>query len=361
MPATTFYSAYLVAYAYWMSITLGCLALGLLFWLAGGKWGLVTERFFEAGAATLPLMIVLFLPVALGMYALYPWTDAQAVAADPVLAAKQPYLNIPFFLGRTVFYFVVWLVLAGVLLRWSRRHDQAVDAARGRAWAGRLQHWGAGGLAVLGLTSTFAAIDWLMSLEPHWYSSVYGAMLALGGVLGAFGLGTALAALGARREPLRGVVTPRVLNDLGSLLLAIVMLWAYLEFSQYLVVWYGDLPQEVAWYLLRVNGDWRWLAIAVVLTQFALPLALLIVREVKRSALPLAGIAGMILVTRYLDFYWLVKPALNQGFSWLDPLLALGVGVLWFAVFFWRLRRAPLLPRTWPVPETQVEAENAVA
>src|SRR5262249_30152572 len=163
-------------------------------------------------------------------------------------------------------------------------------------------------------------------------------LLAMGGVLGAFSLGTAAAALGARREPLASAVTPRVLNDLGSLLLAFDMLWAYLEFSQYIVIWYSNIPAEVVWYLQRVAGNWRLLVIGIVVTQFALPVCLLIVREVKRIAPVLAGIAGLILFTRYLDFYWLVKPALSQGFVWLDPLLAIGMGALWLVVFRWRLR-----------------------
>jgi hypothetical protein len=183
----------------------------------------------------------------------------------------------------------------------------------------------------------------------------------MGGVLGAFSLGTALAALGARHEPLSAVVTPRVLNDLGSLLLAFVMLWAYLEFSQYLVIWYGDIPQEVVWYLQRVAGNWRLVILALVVTQFALPVCLLIVREVKRSAPLLAVIAAAILVTRYLDFYWLVKPALDQGLHWLDPVLALGMGGAWFTLFMWRLRRAPPLPRIWAQPQEQPETNRAVA
>jgi hypothetical protein len=356
-----FYGAYLTAYAYWMSLTLGCLALALLFWLTGGRAGLATERIFEAGAGTLPLMMVLFIPIALGAHNLYRWTDAAALAADAVLRHKQPYLNLPFFLARTVFYFVVWLVLALVLFRWSRQRDRARNAQAAERLARRLQHWGAAGLALLGLTTTFAAIDWLMSLQPDWYSSVFGSLLAMGGVLGAFSLGTALAALGARREPLRTVVTPRVLNDLGSLLLAFVMLWAYLEFSQYLVIWYGNIPSEVVWYLQRLAGDWRLLVIVLIATQFALPFALLIVRQVKRAAPLLAAIAMLILVTRYLDFYWLVKPALGQFFHWLDPVLAIGMGGLWFSLFLWRLSRAPLLPRAWPVPEPLPESQHAVA
>ena len=356
-----FYGAYLTAYAYWMSVTLGCLALAMLFWLTGGLWGLATERFFEAGAATLPAMIILFIPIIVGMPTLYPWTNPTAVAADPLLLHKQPYLNIPFFLARTGFYFLVWLILDIVLLRWSRQRDQAPNALAAGRIARRLQNWSAAGLVIMSLTTTFAAIDWVMSLQPLWYSTVFGSMLSMGGVLGAFGLGVGLAALGARREPLRTVVTPRVLNDLGSLLLAMVLLWAYLEFSQYLVVWYGDLPAEVVWYLQRVAGNWQLLVLAIIATQFVLPLMLLMVREVKRTAPLLAGIALLILVTRYLDFYWLVKPALSQGFNWLDVALALGMGGVWFAIFIWRARHAPPLPRTWTVLEAQPEARRVVA
>ena len=352
-----FYRGYLVAYAYWLSLTLGSLAMVMLIQLKRAQWGQVTLRYLEAGAATLPAMAVLFIPVAFGLPYLYPWADPLAVAADPLLAHKQAYLNVPFFLARAGFYFAVWLVCTYGMLRWSRRYELSGDPRLAR----RLQQLSAAGLALLGLTATFAAIDWLMSLEPHWYSSVYGSMVAMGGVLGAFALSTALAALAARRATWRGWVPPRVLNDLGSLLLAFVLLWAYLAFSQYLIIWSGNLPEEVVWYTRRLTAGWRLVLLGLIVGQFALPFSLLVVRGVKRSAWALAAIAILIVAARYLDVYWLVKPALTASWHWLDPVLALGMGGLWVVAFVWRLGQVPLRPGVRPGAQPAPEAHRARA
>jgi hypothetical protein len=314
-------------------------------------------RCVEAGAATLPAMAVLFLPLVFGLPYLYPWAAPGAAAADPLLAHKQPYLNVPFFLARAGVYFAVWLALAYWLLRWSRQYDEAGD----RRAARRLPVLSAAGLALLGLTATFAAIDWLMSLEPRWYSTVYGSLLAMGGVLGAFALATALTALAGRRPPAQSLVTPRVLNDMGSLLLGFVLLWAYLAYSQFLIIWYGNLPEEVVWYTRRLAGAWRLLLLGYIAAQFALPFGLLLARSVKRSGWLLAGIAALVAAARYLEVAWLIKPAWPQAWHWLDPLLALALGGVWAAVFAWRLRRSPALPREWPQTGAATEARHARA
>jgi hypothetical protein len=254
-----------------------------------------------------------------------------------------------------VVYFALWLVLALALRRWSRQ----VLAGNGPGLGSRLQRLSAGGLAVLGLTTSFASIDWLMSLEPRWYSSVYGSLVAMGGVLGALALAAGLAAQASRLPALRPLVSARVLNDLGSLLLAAVMLWAYLAFSQYLVIWAGNIPEEAVWYTRRWEGGWRVVTVALLVAQFALPFSLLIVREVKRSAPVLAAIATLVLAARYLEVLWLVKPAVGQGLHWLDPALALGMGGLWVAVFAGQLGRAPLAPLAWVQPRAAPEGQHA--
>jgi len=190
---------------------------------------------------------------------------------------------------------------------------------------------------------------------------VYGSMVAMGGVLGAFALSTALAALAARRATWRGWVPPRVLNDLGSLLLAFVLLWAYLAFSQYLIIWSGNLPEEVVWYTRRLTAGWRLVLLGLIVGQFALPFSLLVVRGVKRSAWALAAIAILIVAARYLDVYWLVKPALTASWHWLDPVLALGMGGLWVVAFVWRLGQVPLRPGVRPGAQPAPEAHRARA
>ena len=349
-----FFPAYLVAWVYWLSLALGCLGLTMLCHLARSRWALASVRYFEAGASTLPLLAVLFVPLALGVRWLYPWTNLAVVAGDPLLAHKFPYLNLTFFFIRAFVYFALWLGLTWMLLR------------RMRGWTGsddprdlaRVQRVSALGLVLLGLSASFAAIDWLMSLEPHWYSTIYGTLAAMGGVVGAFALGTLLTALDARRPSLRARVTPRVLNDLGSLLLACVLLWAYLAYSQYLVIWSGNLPEEVVWYVRRLAGEWRLFVLALIAAQFALPVLLLAVRDLKRSAPLLAATALLVVSSRYLDVYWLVKPALGAGLHWLDAALMLGLGGFWAANLAWSLARAPL---AHSVSERAREQETAHA
>lgn len=336
-----FFRAYLMAYAFWVGIPLGCLALALLQFLSGGVWGLVLRRVAESGASTLPLMLVLFVPLLFGLPALYPWARPEVVAADATLQQKALYLNAPFFVLRATFYFVSWLALAFLLARWSAEQDRTGDPRLLR----KLQNLAAGGLILLGLTVSFAAIDWLMSLEPSWYSTAYPPMVATGALLSALAFTTAVAILLARRAPLAAVVSPQVLNDLGSLLLAFLMLWTYIAYFQYLLVWAGNLSEEIPWYLRRLDGAWQAVAFAVALGGFALPFVLLVFRGLKRSAGPLLAIAACLLVTRLLDTFWLVEPAFpGATLDWIDLAAVLGLGGVWLALFARRLAALPLLP-----------------
>lgn len=336
-----FFQAYLMAYAFWLAIPLGCLALALLQFLSGGVWGLVLRRVVESGAATLPLMLVLFLPLVFGLPTLYPWARPEVVATDAVLQQKALYLNVPFFLVRTAVYFAAWLGLTFCLLRWSAEQDRTGDPRLLR----KLQRLAAGGLVLLGLTVSFAAIDWLMSLEPRWYSTAYPLMVATGALLSGLAFAVAVAILLARRPPLAAVVSPQVLNDLGSLLLAFLMLWTYIAYFQYLLVWTGNLAEEIPWYLRRLDGAWQALAFAVALGGFGLPFVLLVFRGLKRSARPLLAIAAFLLATRLLDTFWLVEPAFPDAtLDWRDLAAVLGLGGLWLALFARRLAALPLLP-----------------
>ncbi|MCE7984382.1 MAG: hypothetical protein DYG89_24680 [Caldilinea sp. CFX5] len=352
-----FFRSYLFAYLFWLSMALGCLAIVMMHYLTGGDWGLVLRRPMEAGALTLPLLAILFVPLLFGLRTLYPWAQPAVVAADELLQHKQPYLNIPFFLVRAVIYFMAWCGLAFWLRRGSIRLDQTGDP-----WlVKRLQKVSAGGLALFGLTVTFALIDWLMSLEPHWYSTIYGAMVATGAVLQAFAFGIIVVCLLAERPPLAAVVTPRVFNDLGSLLFAFVMLWAYMAFSQFLLIWAGNLPEEIPWYVRRLAGGWQWVALAIVLFHFALPFVLLLSREVKRNARLVLGIAVLVVVTRLLDTFWLVAPDFGERgpLHWLDIATVIAIGGLWYALFRWLLARQPLLPVHNPrLEELEEEAEG---
>lgn len=346
MSMEAFFRAYLVAFLYWNELTLGCLALLMLHHLAGGRWGFVIQRLLAAGARTVPLMAALFLALIFGIRFLYPWASVDIVEGEELLLAKSLYLNVPFFLLRAAIYFASWFALAFVITRRSYRYDETGDERVLR----RADRLSAFGLIVYVLTSTFAAIDWSMSLDPNWFSAVYGWLFAARQVLG--GMALAIVALGLvwQREALRPLVTPRIVNDLGNLLLAALLTWAYLAFIQFLVIWYGNIPEEVVWYVERSEGGWRWLIISVAVLQFAVPGVLLLIRNVKRSILLLAAIAGLITITRLASLYWLVMPSLLPRFSlhWLDVALPIGMGGLWLAVFIWQLRRHHLAPLVVP-------------
>lgn len=344
--------SYLVAWCFWLGIALGSLAVVMLQYLTGGAWGLVLRRLLESCTRTLPLLALLFVPILLGLPRLYEWVESH----DPTLAEKQRYyLNVPFFLARAAVYFAIWLAMAFLLNRWSRQQDEANEPRPGR----RFGMLSAPGLALYGLTITFASIDWVMSLEPHWYSSIFGVLFGFGQVLSGFAFAVAALALLADRPPLKGVLTTGHLRDLGSMLMAFVMVWAYLHFSQFLIIWAGNLPEEVPWYLKRLRGGWQWLGLALVLFHFALPFLLLLSSEVKRSRRPLLAVAMLILLMRVVDLFWLIVPAHDDphGASlaphWPDVLLCaaalIGMGGLWLALFLWQLGRRPLLPAHDPV------------
>ncbi len=353
-----FFPAFLFAYFFWLGLALGCLFLTMLHELSGGMWGAVMLRFVEAGMSVLPLMLLLFVPNVLGLLYLYPWARPDAVARDPILQHQSAYLNMPFFLVRAAFYFVLWIGMGSLLRRWSLARDQTPSPALDA----RLRLFSALGMVVFGLTTTFATIDWIMSLEPHWYSTIYGAMVVTGGVLSAFAFAVLVIAWLDAYAPISQVMAPSLFNDLGSLLLAFVMIWAYLAFSQFMLIYAGDLTREVPWYVDRVRGGWEWMALATAFFEFVLPFCLLIFRDLKRNALWLGVVAGVLVLARIVDVYWLVIPASSPGlltFHWLDLTALIGIGGLWLALFTWHLRRHPILPVHDRHLVKQAEAEFA--
>src|SRR5712692_5427332 len=298
---TEFLQAYLMGFMYVLGITLGCLALGMVHQLSGGAWGVVIRRPIGAATRTVPVLTLLFLPIALGMQLLYSWTDAGLVASDEALRHKHAYLNAPFFLIRAAIYFAVWNLLTYFLNKWSLEQDTRDDPRLAR----RMQVLSAGGLVAYGLTITFASFDWLMSLEPHWYSTIYGVLILGGQGLSALAFLIIMLAWLSRRPPLDAIVVPAHFHDLGNLMLAFVMLWAYFSFSQYLIIWSGNLPEEIAWYLHRLQTGWRFVGITLVLFHFAVPFCLLLSRAVKREADMIVKVAIGMLVVRLVDLFWL--------------------------------------------------------
>ncbi len=311
--------------------------------LTGGYWGLAIRRPLEAGTRTLPLVTLFVLPLFGFLGHLFSWTHADVVAADTVIRLKHFYLNLPFFVVRNVIYFAIWWWLAWRLNSLSDEQDRTGDPAL----ASRLEAISGPGLVLYGLTVTFFSVDWVMSLEPDWFSTIFGMIFMVLQVLAALAFVTFVLGLLSQREPVSGAITPDRLNDLGNLVLTFVMLWAYLAFSQFLIIWAGDLIKEIPWYVRRAEGGWAIVALAVIFLSFAIPFYLLLMRAIKRRVQTLSVLCGALVVVTFLDVYWMVVPAFQPAgphFYLLDFLLPVALGGIWIAEFVRQLRSRPLLP-----------------
>lgn len=347
-----FLRAYLMAYLFWFGVVMGCLALLMLHHLVGGRWGLLLRRGLEAGTRLLPLMVVLYIPLIFGIPELYAWARPGGVGGHGMSPWQQVYLRGPFFLGRAGVYFASWLVLVFLLNRWSRQQEQASDALVIRTRQRRLGLLSGGGLVVYGLTMTFAAVDWMMSLEPQWFSTIYGLSVMIGQLLVAMAFAILVTSWLAQDAPYASVTSPELWHDLGNLLLAFVMLWAYIAFAQLLIIWAGDLPEEIPWYLHRAHGGWQWIGAVLVGLHFTVPFFLLLSRRVTQRARLLATVAAVLFCIHLVDVFWLVMPAFCPGrlcVHWLDLVAPIAVGGLWLAAFLWQLQRRSLLPGHEPL------------
>ena len=350
-----FFKGYLLGIVMWTGVSLGCMALLMVQHLSGGAWGVVTRRIYEAAAKTLPLLALLFVPVLLGLDEIYLWAQPDAVAADPILQHKAGYLNVGFFVTRAVIYFVAWSAVAFFLSRWSALQERGdADGALAR----RMQRLSGGGLVLYALTVSFMSVDWIMSLDPHWFSTIYGMLFMVNQGLSALAFTIAVLVLISRTEPMSGVVNPAHLHDLGKLMLAFVMLWAYLTFSQFLIVWSANLPEEIPWYLTRMEGGWGYVSVLLIVFHFFVPFLLLLNRDLKRQADLLTAVAIWVLVMRLVDLFWLIGPLHGHGplsIHWADVAAPIGIGGVWLAMFFWHLRSRPLLPLGEPYLQNALE------
>jgi hypothetical protein len=354
-----FFRSYLFAFSFWSGISIGSLALLMLQHLTGGGWGFVIRRVLEAATRTLPLMLLLFLPIIAGAHWLYPWTHAEEIAKSPALVEKtRLYLNLQFFVVRAAIYFAIWLLLAFFLNRWSLLQDETADPQ----FTKRMRVLSGPGMVLFVFTVTFASIDWFMSLDPEWSSTIYGFIYVASWSLSALAFVIAALAVLTKYEPLKTVVAPVHFHDLGKLLLALVMLWAYFAFSQFLIIWSGNLPEEIRWYLPRTRGAWGAIALAVVVLHFAFPFLFLLSRSLKRNPHMLALVAGLILVMRLLDLLWMITPNFTGEhfhISWMDIVAPLAMGGLWLGVFGWQLNKRALVPINDPQFETVLQQAHS--
>jgi hypothetical protein len=345
MKGEAIWQSYLIAYYFWIGLTIGSMAVLMVQYLSGGAWGLVGRRIFEAGTRTLPLMAVLFIPIALKMTTLYSWARPEALH-DEGIQAKALYLNPKFFVLRAVLYFVIWGIFIFLLNKWSREQDTQPTQLPGPLDR-RSRVLSGPGLVVYVLTITFMSVDWVMSLDPHWSSTIFG-VLTLGGQ-GLSTLAFTLIVLSAfvKHRPLAGVVSTENIHDLAKLMFAFVLLWAYFSVSQLIIIWSGNLPEEIPFYLERLHGPWAPISILVLIGQFVLPFLLLLSRGLKQDPMKVRWIAFLIIVMRIVDITWTIAPVFrHEGstLSWLDFAVTAAMGGLWLTYFWRNLAGRAMLP-----------------
>lgn len=341
-----FMPSWLIGFTFCTGLSLGCLAMLMMQHMTGGYWGLVTRRIFEAGSRLLPYCAVLFIPIAVRAPALYIWARPDAVAADDILLHKAHYLNLPFFILRTVIYFTVWIACASLLTRWSAQQDRG-EVGRTEEDMRRFRVVSAPGLLVYVVLMSLAAIDWLMSLDAHWYSTIFGFIMVAGQALGGLAFSVAVLAVLVRREPMSDVLRAGHFHDLGKLMLAFVMLWAYFSFSQFLIIWAGNLPDEIPFYLARLRNGWGVVSSIIVAGHFVLPFCLLLSADLKRRPRTLAMVAWFIVAMRLVDLIWIVAPTFNQNgvpVSVANIGIPIGLAGLWLFLLAGQLRKRPLVP-----------------
>jgi len=350
-----FFQSYLFAYTYWGGFAIGGLGVLLMHHTVGGKWGVTTRRLLEAQMRTLPLIALLIVPILIWPGYLYPWAHHDIVAATPILQHKAPYLNMPFFIGRVVLYFAIWMFWGFRENRLADLQDETGDPTLKE----RMRAFGAPGILIFTLTGTFAYIDWNLSCDTQFFSTVYGAMILTGDILQGIAISIVVLVLASRDDRFGGRVNSKVLHDLGNMMFAFVIFWAYLAASQLIIIWPANLPQELMWYLDRIRGFWKYIAAASALGMFAIPFCLLLSQERKRNPVRLLRVAVFILCARVIDIFWIVEPTFrNKGFAiyWTDFAVFLAIGGIWIYAFMYQLRRRPLLPLrdpriAEPIPE----------
>jgi hypothetical protein len=355
----SFYSAYLIGFMFWLGLSLGCMAILMLYHLVGGAWGTVIRRILESGMMTLPLMFFLFIPILLHLPRLYFWARPEVLAdpkTDPkILEIAQSYLNPKGILLRYILYFVIWFGMAYFLNRWSTEQDSIAGQS-----TLRFRAMSSIGLVIYSLTISFAVVDWVMSLQARWISTIYGLLFVAGEALSAFCFVVVIESILGKRKPMSEYLTDTEVHDHGKFMLAFVMVWAYFNFSQWLIIWAGNLPEEIPWYVRRLNGGWETVGLFLVVFHFAVPFALLLSRQLKRKARTLVRLASWLIFMRIVDIFWHIEPSTHATFhvSWLHFTIIAGIGGLWMAYFFRNLRSRPLLPVNAPQTLRLLEASH---
>ena len=366
-----FFQSWIVGYMFWLGVTLGSLALLMLQYTSGGKWGILGRRFWEAATSfpTLLFMFVCWLPLVLGMKQIFPWAT---MTPEQLLPDREHYwLNRELFVIRGIIYFLIWIFWAWRLHRWSELEERGEGTPQRFV---NIQNFSGAGIVVYGLTITFASVDWVMSLTPMWWSTVWGMLFMVGECLTTFAFTIWLLARFAQMEPVSRLVKTEQYHDYGKLMFAFVVLWAYLSFSQWIVIWQANITEEIRWYLDRVHGHWKLIATALIFLHFVLPFSIMLSRNLKRQPKKLVTMAFWILVVRVLDLFWQVQPSFHQSVEvhgdvsslapiggWVVPMTVvnlLAIGGWWLTIFYWQLGKRSLMPVNDPKFVELLEAKH---
>jgi hypothetical protein len=342
-----FFVAYLFGNLFFLGLSLGSLGLLMIHHLTAGDWGYAVRRFLESAVGNLPLLALLFIPIFFGLAKLYPWENPAIVAANETLRVTQIYLNPSGFILRAAIVFAIWIIMARQLLKWSAEQDATVSLEPTR----KMRTLSGPGLVIYPVTMTFAAVDWLMSMEADWVSTMFPVLICIGQILSALALVILLLAWAARSSPLGPLASEQNFHKLGNLLLAFTMMWAYLAFGQLLVIWSGNLPREISWYLHRISNGWKWIAIFIALFHFFVPFFLLLMRPVKKRRRILATIAGCVFAAHIVAIWWTIAPSVyTKHFyvGWLALAAFLCIGGVYSFAFLKNLERRRLVPLNDP-------------
>ncbi|HEV2319680.1 MAG TPA: hypothetical protein VGV18_08020 [Verrucomicrobiae bacterium] len=352
-----FFVSWLFAFLFWTSLSLGCFYCGMIHYLTSGKWGFPARRILEAGYMTLPLMALLIIPIFFGLHELYPWARQDAVLADKILRQRAHYENAPLFIIRAAVFFGIWIFIALLLRRWSLRQDTTSDPAP----TIKMRTLSGPAVAIAPLIASFAFLDWAMTVEPNWSSTIFPVIQLAGQALTAIAFVIVLLAWTRKDDPFSGFAQ-KAFHDLGSLLLAFVLFWTYVAFSQALLIYSANLPHEIGWYLRRIARDWVWLVGLIALFHFFVPFLVLLFRGVKQNVPALAAVALFVFAIHAVETFWVIAPSFYPEIEvhWTDFAAWFGIGGLWLAVFAANLDRHPLLSRNDPRTE-QLIAETAHA
>jgi hypothetical protein len=344
---TVFVRGYLLSFMAWLGVCLGSMVILMLRHLTKGGWGMIIRRILGAAMRTLPLLALFFIPLLFGLRLLYWWAQPLGDIADKNLRQHlqnitHSYLNVHGFVIRAILYFAIWGILIFLLTKWSKEQNSPPvrdNSARFKALSGP-------GIILYGFTISFAAIDWTMSLDPSWISTIYPLIILIGEVLSALCFAVVIERILFRYRPMSELLKPEYVHDHGKFMLTFIMVWAYFSFSQWLIIWAGNLPEEITWYTKRLSGGWGWIGLFLVLFHFAVPFAILLSRRLKRDVTMLVWLAIWLMLMRYLDLFWIIEPNFSKTITvtWADILVPVAMGGLWIAYFCRNLASMPLVP-----------------